>query len=137
MDRRAIDVVLRTFHWFNNVYSTPGHVVTREEVEREFTPDARMIANGQLKCAGIDAHLAHFREMQKKIRSFKIRIPLEETVTTVDEAAAYYKIDYVTTEGTPGIIHDSAIWKIRDGRIALMVETVNFEGREVPLENHG
>jgi hypothetical protein len=136
MEQRAIEVVIRTFEWFNAVMTDPGHVISRKEIEHQFTVDAKMIANGQLKCAGIDAHLKHFQELQKKLTSFRIRLPLEVSISTADEAAAYYKIDYVSSEGSGGIIHDSAIWKIRDGKFALMVETVSFEGKEVALENH-
>jgi hypothetical protein len=133
---RAIDVVVQTLEWFNSVMAKPGYVITREEIERKFTPDAQMIANGQVKCAGIDAHLKHFQELQKKLKSFRIRFPLQESISTADEAAAYYRIDYVTADGSAGIIHDSALWRIRDKKLALMVETVSFEGRDVPLENH-
>jgi hypothetical protein len=128
MEQRAIEVVIRTFEWFNDVMTNPRHVISRKEIEHRFTEDAQMIANGQLKCAGIAAHLKHFQELQKK--------PLEVSISTADEAAAYYKIDYVSSEGAAGVIHDSAIWRIRDGKFALMVETVSFEGKEVPLENH-
>jgi ketosteroid isomerase-like protein len=136
MEQRAIEVVIRTFEWFNDVMTNPRHVISRKEIEHRFTEDAQMIANGQLKCAGIAAHLKHFQELQKKLTSFRIRLPLEVSISTADEAAAYYKIDYVSSEGAAGVIHDSAIWRIRDGKFALMVETVSFEGKEVPLENH-
>ena len=39
-------------------------------------------------------------------------------------------------DGGGGTIHDSALWTIRADRIANMVETVHFEGRAVPLDNH-
>jgi hypothetical protein len=133
---RAIDVVVRSFEWFNSVMAKPGHLITREEIERQFTPDAQMIANGQVKCAGIDAHLKHFQELQKKLKSFRIRLPLKESISTAAEAAAYYQIEYVAADGSTGIIHDCALWRIRDNKLALMVETVSFEGKDVPLENH-
>jgi hypothetical protein len=136
MEQKAIEVVIRTFEWFNAVMTNPSHVISRKEIEHRFTEDARMIANGQLKCAGIDAHLKHFQELQRKLTSFRIRLPLEMSISTAEEAAAYYKIDYVSSEGSVGLIHDSAIWQVRDGKFALMVETVSFEGKEVPLENH-
>ena len=135
-ERKAIDAVLRNFEWFNQVMATPGHVITREEVERGFAPDARMVANGQLKCAGIEAHLQHFRELQNKLKILKVRMPLEESITNEHECAAYYKIDYVMRDGTAGIVHDSALWRVRDGKVALMVESAAFEGPDIPLENH-
>lgn len=136
MGQRAIDVVVRTFEWFNAVMAKPDHVISRTEVERQFTADAQMITNGQLKCAGIDAHLKHFQELQKKLKSFRIRLPVEVSISTENEAAAYYQIDYVSIDGSGGIIHDNAIWRIRDRKFALMVETVSFEGNEIMLENH-
>jgi hypothetical protein len=136
MQKRAIDVVVRTFEWFNAVMANPDHVISRAEVEQQFTEDAQMITNGQLKCAGIDAHLKHFQELQTKLKSFRIRLPVEVSISTDNEAAAYYQVDYVSTDGSGGIIHDNAIWRIRDKKFALMVETVSFEGREITLENH-
>jgi len=135
-ENKAIDVVMGNFKWFNEVMATPGHVITREEVEGRFAPDAQMIANGQLKCAGIDAHLKHFQELQKKLKSVRVRLPLEESMTNAHECAAYYKIDYVMADGSPGVVHDSALWRVRDGKVALMVESAAFEGPEIPLENH-
>ena len=134
--QQAINVVERALGWFNAVMSKSGHVITREDIERQFTPDAKMIANGQVKCTGIDGHLKHFRELQAKLASFRIRLPLEQTVSSSERAAAYYLIDYKTVDGFAGVIHDSAIWEIRDQKLALMVETVHFEGRIVALENH-
>jgi hypothetical protein len=116
--------------------ANPNHVIARDEVARRFTDDARMIANGQLKCAGIEAHLEHFREIQQKLKSFRIRLPPEHSITNANECAAYYKIDCVMTDGSRGIIHDSALWRVKDGKLALMVESVAFEGREIALENH-
>jgi ketosteroid isomerase-like protein len=136
MSHENMKVVLHTFDWFNAVMANPSGVITRAQVEERFTPDAKMIANGQTKCAGIDAHLAHFKELQKKLKFFRIRLPLELWVSGQDKCAAYYLIDYTTRDDGGGVIHDSALWTIRDGRIAQMVETVFFAGREVPLDNH-
>lgn len=133
---RAIDVVSRALKWFPEIMENPGHVITRDEVECYFCADAKMITNGQLKCDGIEGHLQHFRELQKKLRSLRIRFPLEESITNSNECAAYYKIDYVMADGTSGVVHDSALWKIRDGKILRMVESAAFEGPEIPLENH-
>lgn len=133
---KAIDVVTSMLSYFPKVMETPGHVITREEVETRFCADARMITNGQVKCAGIDAHLQHFRELQRKLKSLRIRFPLEESITSATECAAYYKIDYVTADGSSGVVHDSALWKVRDGKIALMVESVAFDGPQIPLDNH-
>ena len=133
---QAVNVVERALGWFNDVMTQEGREITREDVERRFTADAKMIANGQVKCAGIDAHLNHFRELQAKFVSFRIRLPLELSLSTSDGAAGYYLIDFATKDGAKGIIHDSAIWKIRDEKLLLMVETVHFEGVTVELENH-
>ena len=137
MGKENLNVIHGIFEWFNNVMDKkPGASFTREQVAEHFTSDAKMIANGQTKCAGIEAHLAHFIEMQKKFKSMRVRIPVEYSVSGDDKVAAYYKIDYTTADGSPGLVHDSALWKVRDNKIALMVETVAFEGKEVPLDNH-
>ena len=136
MSSSTLQVVIRTFEWFNEVMANPAARISRADVEAHFTPDARMVANGQLKCAGIDAHLAHFQELQRKLTSFRIRIPLQDSVAGADKCAAYYLIDYTTVDGGGGTIHDSALWTIRADRIANMIETVHFEGRAVPLDNH-
>ncbi len=131
-----LSVVVRSFEWFNAVMANPQAVIDREQVEKRFTADARMIANGQVKCAGIDGHVRHFQELQRKLSHFRIRLPLELTVSAGDRCAAYYLIDYATADGVRGTIHDNALWTIREGRIAQMVETVYFEGSEVALDNH-
>ena len=137
MESKAIDIVVKAFEWFNATMGRSDIVIARADIERLFTPDAKMVANGQVKCAGIDAHLKHFQEIQKKLEKFCIRLPLEVSISNQNEAAAYYKIDYTPVGGTPGIIHDSALWHVRDNKLALMVETVAFEGRDVALDNHG
>jgi hypothetical protein len=136
MSQKAIDVVMANFRWFNEVMEKPDYVITRKEVAQRFAPDARMIANGQLKCAGIDAHLKHFQELQTRLKSLRVRFPLEESITNANECAAYYKIDYVMADGSAGIVHDSALWRVSDGKVALMVESAAFEGPEIPLDNH-
>lgn len=133
---KAIDVVTRMLSWFPEVMKQPGYSITREEVESRFCADARMITNGQIKCDGIEAHLQHFRELQRKLKSLRIRFPLEESISGASECAAYYKIDYVMADGSAGVVHDSALWKVRDGKVALMVETAAFEGPQIPLDNH-
>ena len=136
MAQQAIDIVMGNFKWFNEYMAKPGYVITREEVAQRFTTDARMIANGQLKCAGIDAHLKHFKELQTRLKSARVRLPIEESITNANECAAYYKIDYVMADGSAGVVHDSALWRIQDGKVALMVESAAFEGPEIPLDNH-
>lgn len=136
MAEKAIDIVMATFKWFNEVMAKPDHVITREEVEQRFATDARMIANGQLKCAGVDAHLKHFQELRTRLKSLKIRFPLEECITNANECAAYYKIDYVMANDSAGVVHDTALWRVKDGKVSLMVETAVFEGPEIPLDNH-
>jgi hypothetical protein len=135
-ESKAIDVAMSNFKWFNDYMAIPGYVITREEVARRFAPDAQMIANGQLKCAGIEAHLKHFQELQIRLKSARVRLPLEESITNANECAAYYKIDYVMADGSAGVVHDSALWRVRDGRVVLMVECAAFEGPEIPLDNH-
>ena len=88
MSSSTLQVVIRTFEWFNEVMANPAARISRADVEAHFTPDARMVANGQLKCAGIDAHLAHFQELQRKLTSFRIRIPLQDSVAGEDKCAA-------------------------------------------------
>jgi hypothetical protein len=132
---QAIDTVIRTFEWFNEFMADPDHVITAEEVERHFTPDARMIANGRVTCEGIEGHFEHFKELQAKLKSARVQLPLVESITNSDEAAAYYKIDMVAAANDAGgIVHDSALWRIRDGKIALMVESFALEGDEFALE---
>ena len=132
----SIEVVTNVLEWCMDKLATPGYVFTREDLAGRFTEDAQMITNGQLKCAGLDAHLLHFQEVQKKTNMIRIRFPLEVSISNENESAAYYKIDYVMKDGTAGVVHDSALWKTRDGKIALMVECAAFDGPEIPLENH-
>ena len=94
----AIDTVIRTFEWFNEFMADPDHVITAAEVERHFTPDAKMVANGRVTCEGINGHVEHFKELQTKLKSARVQLPLVESITNSDEAAAYYKIDVVSAD---------------------------------------
>ena len=71
----------RVFDWFNSLNDSSS-VVTREDVERLFTPDMKMVANNQVKCVGIDAHYRHFREIRNKLKSWHVRRPFEIASTT-------------------------------------------------------
>jgi ketosteroid isomerase-like protein len=135
-DHKAIDDVTRILEWCVEAIAKSDYVISKEDVAARFTTDAEMITNGQVKCTGIDAHVRHFKELQDKTKVLRIRFPLEVTVTSDTECAAYYKIDYVRADGSAGVVHDSALWKTRDGKISLMVESVAFDGPEIPLENH-
>jgi hypothetical protein len=127
-------VIWPVMEWFNSL-SEAGAVVTRADVERRFTPDARMVANNQLKCQGIDGHYKHFCEIRNKLRSWRV-LPFSIAVSEGDRLAAYYQIEFMTVDGSPGVIHDMAFWTVRDGKVASMTELVHFEGKDVPLENH-
>jgi hypothetical protein len=128
-------VISRTMEWFNSL-SEAGAVVTRADVERRFTPDASMVANNQPKCQGIDGHYKHFCEIRTKLKSWRVLLPFKVVVSEADRVAAYYQIEFVTADGSRGVIHDMAFWTVRDGKIANMTELVHFEGKDVPLENH-
>jgi hypothetical protein len=128
-------VISRVLEWFNSL-SEPGAVATRADVEQRFTADARMLANNQLKCQGIEGHYKHFVEIRSKLKSWRVRLPFEIAVSEADRVAAYYLIEYVTVDGSRGIVHDMAFWTVRDGKIASMTELVHFEGVDVALENH-
>jgi hypothetical protein len=130
-----LQAINRVFDWFNGL-SEPDAVVTREDVERLFTPDMKMIANNQVKCVGIEAHYKHFREIRGKLKSWKVRRPFEIAVNEGNRLAAYYLIEYVSADGKPGVIHDMAFWTFRDGKVESMVEVVHFDGSNVPLDNH-
>jgi hypothetical protein len=120
--------------WFNSL-SEAGAVVTRADVERRFTADARMVANNQLKCQGIEGHYKHFCEIRRKLRSWRV-LPFSIAASEADRVAAYYQIEFITADGSPGVIHDMAFWTVRDDKIASMTELCHFEGKDVPLENH-
>ena len=125
----------RVFDWFNSLNDSSS-VVTREDVERLFTPDMKMVANNQVKCVGIDAHYRHFREIRNKLKSWHVRRPFEICVDDGKRLAAYYLIEYVAADGSSGVIHDMAFWTFRDGKVESMTEIVHFDGKDVPLENH-
>jgi hypothetical protein len=132
---KPVAAISRILEWFNSL-SEPGAVVTHADVEGRFTPDAKMIANRQLKCEGIEGHYRHFVEIRKKLASWRVRLPFELALSEGDRVAAYYLIDFVAADGSRGIVHDMAFWTVRDGKIASMTELVHFEGADVALENH-
>jgi ketosteroid isomerase-like protein len=128
-------VVKDLFSWYNEAITKGGAEVTREDVRRYFTDDAVMITNDKVKCAGIDAHFHHFQDIARKMSSLQVR-PFDLLVEQDDRAAGYYRIDFKDKEGNAGTVLDMAFWEFRDGKIARMVEVVDFVGPRVELENY-
>jgi ketosteroid isomerase-like protein len=133
----AENVILlkRSYEWANRVMGGAGHRVTLEDVERFFARDAVMITNDQTKCTGIEAHLKHFEEIQKKTRSVVFH-PFEIVVAQGDRVGVYFKIDVRYLDGKDAKIFVAGFFRICDGRIVNFVEVAHFEGAEFKLQNH-
>lgn len=130
-----ITLLKRTYEWANRMMSGAGHRVTREDVGGFFAPDAVMMTNDKTKCTGIDAHIKHFEEIQKKTRSVVFH-PFDIIVAQGDRVGVYFKIDVRYLDGRDGKIYVAGFFLIRDQRIANFTEVAHFEGAELKLENH-
>lgn len=124
----AIDVVAGLLKWLSEIVERRDYVIAREEVATRFCGDAKMLINGRVRCAGIDGHLEHFRELQRTLKSLRIGLPLEERITNGSECAAYFRVDQVKADGSSRVVHVNALWKIRDGKISRMVQSAAIEG---------
>jgi hypothetical protein len=130
-----ITLLKRTYEWANRLMSGTGHRVTREDVEGFFAPDAVMMTNDKTKCTGIDAHVKHFEEIQKKTRSVVFH-PFEIIVAQGDRVGVYFKIDVRYLDGRDAKIYIAGFFLIRAERIANFTEVAHFEGAELKLDNH-
>ena len=130
-----ITLLKRTYEWANRMMSGAGHRVTREDVQAFFAPDAVMITNNKTKCTGVDAHVKHFEEIQRKTRSV-IFHPFEIVVAQGDRVGVYFTIDVRYLDERKGKIDVAGFFLIRDQRIANFTEVAHFDGAELKLENH-
>jgi hypothetical protein len=130
-----IDLLKRTYEWANRMMSGAGHRVSREDVKGFFAPDAVMITNDKTKCTGIDAHVKHFEEIQKKTRSVVFH-PFEIVVAQGDRVGVYFKIDVQYLDGRRGKIYIAGFFALRDQRITNFTEVAHFDGAELELGNH-
>jgi hypothetical protein len=130
-----IALLKRTYEWANRMMSGAGHRVSREDVKGFFAPDAVMITNDKTKCTGIDAHVKHFEEIQKKTRSVVFH-PFEIVVAQGDRVGVYFKIDVQYLDGRRGKIYIAGFFALRDQRITNFTEVAHFDGAELELGNH-
>ena len=135
IEAENVNLLKRTYEWANRMMSGAGHQVTREEVKGFFAPDAVMMTNDKTKCTGIDAHVKHFEEIQKKTRSVAFH-PFEIVVAQGDRVGVYFKIDVRYLDGREAKIYIAGFFLMRDQRIANFTEVAHFEGAELKLESH-
>jgi hypothetical protein len=130
-----ITVLKRTYEWANRVMSGSGEPVTRADVDKFFAPDAVMITNDKRKCTGIEAHLKHFEEIQRKTLSVVFH-PFEIVVAQNDRVAVYFKIDARYSDGRDAKIYIAGFFLMRAHKIVNFTEVAHFDGAELKLENH-
>lgn len=130
-----IRIVRELFDWYNEAITRGGGTVTRDDVRRFFTDDAVMITNETVKCQGIEGHFRHFEDIARKMDALEVG-PFRLMVQDSERAAAYYHIRFKDKEGKTGTVLDTAFWEFRDGKIARMVEVVDFVGPRVELESY-
>jgi hypothetical protein len=130
-----IALLKRTYEWVNRLMSGSGEQVTRADVEKFFAPDAVMITNDKTKCTGIEAHLKHFEEIQRKTRSVVFH-PFEIVVAQNGRVGVYFKIDVRYSDGRDAKIYIAGFFLIRARKIVNFTEVAHFDGAELKLENH-
>jgi ketosteroid isomerase-like protein len=134
-EQQNVETLKRTYEWANRILNANREKFNRGDVERYFAPDAEMITNEQLKCRGIEAHIRHFEELQKKTRSLVFH-PFEIITAQGDRVGVYFKIDAEFADGRQAKIFISGFFRLRDGKIVNFTEIAHFDGAELRLENH-
>jgi hypothetical protein len=122
------------FDWSEGLVNE-GKEVTRAQIERFFAPNAKMITNGELKCAGHDKLLKHFEELKQRFRDIKIG-DLSHTLAQEGHTAATYEIDFHLIDGRAGTVHTGVFWEFDQGRVREILEYVFFKDVEVVMLNH-
>src|SRR5882757_2688199 len=120
-----IAVLKRSYEWANKAMDGSGHPVTRAQVERFFAADAKMATNDKVKCTGIDAHVEHFTEIQKKTREVVFH-PFETIVAQGDRVGVYFKIDVLYSDGRNAKIIVCGVFQLRDRKIVNFTEVAHF-----------
>jgi hypothetical protein len=135
VEMENVALLKSSYEWANRVMSGDGLKVNLEDVERFFASDATMVTNDKMKCKGLDAHVKHFQEIQKKAASVVFH-PFEITVAQGERVGAYFKIDVKYADGRTATIFIAGFFLIRNGKIRNFTEVAHFEGAEMHLDNH-
>jgi len=130
-----IALLKRTYEWVNRLMSGSGEQVNRTDVEKFFAPDAVMITNEKTKCTGIEAHVKHFEEIQRKTRSVVFH-PFEIVVAQHDRVGVYFKIDVRYSDGRDAKIYVAGFFRVRAQKIVNFTEVAHFDGAELKLNDH-
>jgi ketosteroid isomerase-like protein len=134
-EEQNVDLLKRTYEWANRVLNANRQAFSRGDIEKYFASDAEMITNNQLKCRGIDAHVKHFEELQKKTRSLAFH-PFEIVAAQGDRVGVYFNIDAEFSDGRKAKIFIAGFFRLRDMKIVNFTEIAHFEGDQLHLENH-
>ena len=134
-EQQNVESLKRTYEWANRILNANREPFRRSDMEKYFAPDAVMITNNQLKCRGIDAHVKHFEELQKKTRSLVFH-PFEIVAAQGDRVGVYFNIDAEFSDGRKAKIFVSGFFRLRDMKIVNFTELAHFEGDKLHLENH-
>ena len=130
---QKIGLIYAFFDWLNGL-SGSDRPISISDIERFFTSDAVLTLNGERICQGWEGQLAHGRDLQEKMRSWRFHAPFQEVVVEDDRVVGYYSCDFLTKEGVPITAYDMCLWKLRDGRIAEILETVFFAGGQFEVD---
>jgi hypothetical protein len=134
-EQENVDSLKRIYEWTNRILGANRQEFRRADVEKYFAPDADMITNNQLKCRGIEAHIKHFEELQKKTRSLVFH-PFEIVAAQGDRVGVYFNIDAQFADGREAKIYISGFFRMRDQKVVNFTELAHFEGETLHLDNH-
>lgn len=129
-----LETVYRLFRWLNQVAET-GEEMKIEKTRSIFTPKAPMILDGRLVCYDHDTHFQHALDLKNQMATWRFNIPFEREIVEGDQVVGYYTVDYETKEGQKGRMLDLAIFTLKDGKIAGILENVHFEGQSLDIES--
>ena len=134
-EQQNVDLLKSVYEWANRILNANRQPFRRSDMEKYFAQDAEMITNNQLKCRGLEAHVKHFEELQKKTRSLVFH-PFEIVAAQGDRVGVYFKIDAEFSDGRKAKIFISGFFRLREMKIVNFTEIAHFEGDQLRLENH-
>ena len=134
-EQQNVDLLTRLYEWANRTLNATRQPFSRSDIEKYFAPDAEMITNNQTKCRGIDAHVKHFEELQKKTRSLVFH-PFEIIAAQGDRVGVYFNIDAEFSDGGKAKIFIAGFFRLQNAKIMSFTEISHFEGEQLHLENH-
>lgn len=115
----ATDMLSRMFDWWNGAFKVPG-AYNRQNFEKFFTEDAKLVLEGRVLIDGIDQWVSHFNSIQSRGGAVEIVVPFKEVFEVGDKIYTYHVIRSLRG-GKPACSLAAGHATLRDGKLASIV----------------